>query len=170
MIRSDEDAFYRAMHDFYKTNGSDPLTYVEGDSMTRQEFAEECDINTIMKRYEGHGTGPGMLPNNAEPVYFDFADAPKTLMDYMAFMQSSEAAFMSLNANVRREFNNDARLFVYFDSNPDNLDQMRQWGLAPPAKPQDAVPPVAAPQPAPPVAAAPGGVSAAPAAPTHVST
>lgn len=161
MINSDEDVFYRAMHDFYKDNGADRHTLIEGPSMTRQEFAEECDINTIMRRYEGHGQGPGNLASNVEPVYFDFASAPSNLMDYMAFMQSTESAFMSLSANVRREFDNDARLFVDFASNPANLETMRAWGLAPPAKPPVApVEPSPAPV-APPGAAAPGGASVA---------
>lgn len=161
MLPSDDDVFYRALNDHYKNNGADRFTYVEGPSMTRQEFAEECDINTIMKRYEGHGQSINGLPSNVEPMYVDFASAPTTLMDYLALMQNAENAFMSLNANVRREFDNDARLFVDFACNPDNLDRMREWGLAPPAKaPDEPVMPSPAPAtpPAPPV---PGGTSPA---------
>jgi len=154
-----------AYYDFYKTNGVEHPPFVtEGPSLCRQEFAEECDINNLMKRYEGHVVGgPGNLPP-MEPVYVDFASAPQTLMEFMDLQMEAERAFMSLPAVVRKEFDNDAMQFVEFASNSDNLDKMREWGLAPPAKaptaPADAgaVPPVAETPPAP---AAPGAASQA---------
>jgi hypothetical protein len=156
-----------AYYDFYKVNGASGVTFTEGPSMTRQEFAEECDINSIMKRYEGHVVGgPGNLPPMV-PQYYDFGEMPQTLMEFMEMQSRAEEAFMSLPAVVRKHFENDAMQFVEFASDPGNLGQMREWGLAAPAKAPDAP-------------AAPGAVSgAAPAgaAPepskgssTHVST
>lgn len=59
----------RATNDFYKTNGLDTRFYCEGPSMCRQEFAEECDINAIMERYQTVGVLPANNPN--PPVYVD---------------------------------------------------------------------------------------------------
>jgi hypothetical protein len=136
--RSDTAAPPAATNDFYKTNGrrASTVMFTEGPSMTRQEFAEECDINSIMRRYEGHVSGgPGNLPPVAGTgMYIDFAEMPDNLMDYLQKIKDAENAFMTLPAVVRKEFENDALAFVDYASNPENLDQMREWGLAPPAK------------------------------------
>jgi len=127
-------------HDFYKTNGSDTLVVPLGDSLTRQEFAAECDINSIMRQYEVHaGTGPGNLQRQANVAmqYVDFAEMPQDLLSFMEFMDSAQRSFMTLPAHVRKEFDNSPHLFVDYAADPLNIEQMREWGLAPPAKPQE---------------------------------
>lgn len=142
--------FPRVFHDFYKPDGVDHSTYVEGPSLTRQEFAEECDINSLMARYEGHVIGgPGNM-SPPVPTFVDWGHMPQTLLEYMTFMSEAEAGFMSLPAVVRKEFDNDAKMFVEFASDPENLPQMRTWGLAPPAKvPEGGPAPSPQPEPAP---------------------
>jgi len=98
-----------------------------GPSLTRQEYKEECDINEIMARFET----TGVLPAGGESFYYDFTTLPETMMDSMLLMGQATEAFMSLPASVRREFDNDAAQFVDFASDPENLPQMRTWGLAP---------------------------------------
>lgn len=127
--------------DFYKPHAPVMLDGFE-PSMTRQEFAEDCDINTIMARYET--TGNFHAPFAKEAHYADYTAAPGSLMEAMEIMRSGEAAFMQLPAKVRREFDNDPMQFVEFASDPANLDQMREWQLAEPAPVE---PPPVAPQP-----------------------
>lgn len=163
-----------AFNDFHKTNGVEhPPVMPVGASLTRQEFAGECDINTIMSRYEQYLSDP--MRSVREPRYVDLVDYPQDLMGFMQVMKDGEEAFMRLPATVRREFDNDAIAFVDFASNPENLDQMREWGLAPPKKPAPGapvVPPGAAPAPAVDPAAAPAAGASAPVvgASTHTST
>lgn len=159
--------FPQAFNDFHKFNGSQTLVYNSEPSLTRQEFAEECDINALMKRYEGHVVGgPGNL-SPKEPIYADWTDLPQDLMGYLGFMQEAEAQFMRLPAVVRKEFDNSAMEFVAFATDPGNLEQMRTWGLAAPAKPQDEPAVVSSPSPAPAAASAPAAPAAAS---THGST
>lgn len=162
-----------AVNDFVKTNGSDPaehLVLTVGPSLTRQEFLEECDINTLMKRYEGHATGPGGLPNARQemPFYADFSEMPSNLLDYLTMVKDAENAFMTLPASVRREFDNDAIAFVDFASDPNNVDQMRAWGLAKPLPPAPVEPPAAPSSPA--GSAPPSGSTPPGGASTHVTT
>lgn len=133
------------------------LSDTVGPSMTRAEFQQECDINFILKGYENGKAWPGNMPG-VEPLYYDFTTVPSTLQEAMSQMQEAAAAFGSLHANVRREFDNDPVRFVEFAADPANLDQMRQWGLAPAAKP-----PIA-PEPGPgqQLAPAPGAPAAPP--------
>ena len=131
------DGITFVMHSAYHGDGRPRFETDVGDlpSLTRQEFADECDINGIMAKYEK----TGMLPvNGAQPSYVDFTAVPSDLQEAMRVMMDAETAFMSLPANVRKEFDNDALRFVEFAQDGDNLEQLREWGLAEPEKAPDA--------------------------------
>lgn len=98
-------------------------------SLTRQEYAAEADINTLMAQYEKTGILPTV--NTRPPDYFDVSDVPD-FQTALEFVSKADAAFMSLPAQVRATFENSAANFIAFAENPENLDQMRKWGLAPP--------------------------------------
>lgn len=121
------------MQSAYQNDGRPRFETVIGDepSMARQEFADECDINGIMAKYEK----TGMLPvNGAQASYVDFTAVPSDLQEAMRVMMDADAAFMSLPASVRKEFENDALRFVEYAQDGANLEQLRQWGLAEPEK------------------------------------
>lgn len=106
-------------------------------SLTRQEFAEECDINFLMAKYETTGMLPSNM-NTSEPRYLDVSDVPdlRTAMDQL---NSATTAFMALPATVRREFDNDPVKFVDFAGKSENIEKLREWKLAPP-KPEPVAP------------------------------
>lgn len=144
-----------AFHDWYKPHAQYGMSEWP-ESLARQEFADECDINTIMRRYE---TGEEITHvARTPPMYLDYASVPGNLMDAMAFMQNATSEFMRLPAHVRREFDNDPGKFVAFAENPANLDQMRAWDLAPKPPEQPAQVPAAQASPA-----SPGAPAASPA-------
>lgn len=105
------------------------------DGCCRQEFADECDINVLMATYEK--TGVLNHFNKGTPQYLDVSAVPD-LRTALQVLGDAEAAFMSLPAAVRREFDNDALKFIEYAENPENLGRMREWGLAPPEKVPDA--------------------------------
>lgn len=144
------------LSDFYKPH----VAVGHGDggpSRTRQDMADECDVNNIMAKYEH----TGVLPQVGNPYYADFTSVPNTLQEAMHQMHDATEAFMTLPAKVRREFDNDPAKFVDFAMQDDNLDQMIDWGLAPP-RPAPEAPEVAPGASAP---ASGGAPAAAPAAP-----
>lgn len=106
------------------------------DGMARQEFAEECDINVLMARYER--TGVLNHYSTREPQYLDVTEVPD-LQSALQYMQDAQAAFMRLPAVVRKEFDNDAVRFVEYASDPSNLSTLREWGLAAPETTADAI-------------------------------
>lgn len=108
---------------------------IPSDTLTRQEFAEECDINTIMERYEA--TGVISHINQREPLYIDLDNVPD-LQTALHVLDAATESFMSLPAAVRKEFDNDVHQFVAFAENRDNLPKMREWGLATPEPVPDA--------------------------------
>lgn len=108
------------------------------ESRTKQSFKEECDINTIVRRFGVTGQVPITM---APPLQGDFLDAPD-FRQSMDLIVKAREAFMELPATVRSRFHNDAAEFVDFCSDRDNLQEARKLGIAMP----EAVP-VPPPQP-----------------------
>lgn len=104
-------------------------------SLARQEFAAECDINTIMQRYQVTQQLP--VNSRGEPVYLDLVGMPETLLETLQVLKTAEDAFMRLPAEIRREFDNDPVAFANFAVSGDNADQLRAWGLAKPVEVPD---------------------------------
>jgi len=104
---------------------------VFGTSMTRQSFLGESNINNILARYRVTGL---MRQVPGQPLYLDCTRLP---VDYQAALNavlSAEAAFSQVSSDIRARFDNDPGRFVEFCGNPENLDQLREWNLAPPAE------------------------------------
>lgn len=112
--------------------GRDRVAIACRGGRTKQEFAEECDLNVLMRRYEKTGVLPTGKAN--PPRYVDAFDLP-SFQESMQIVADAERAFMSLPSRVRGEFDNDPEKFVEFASNEANVDKLREWGLA---KPQEA--------------------------------
>jgi len=95
------------------------------ESKTKQAFAEECDINTIVRRFNL----TGQLPDNVRaPMYGDF----EQVFDFHSAMNAVAAAgeaFDMMPADVRARFANDPAAFVDFCSNPDNRAEAIKLGL-----------------------------------------
>lgn len=98
-------------------------------SLAQQQFLEESDINTIVRRFNL----TGQLPDNVRaPQYADF-EAVVDFQTAMNAIRSAEESFMSMPAAVRSRFSNDPQLFVEFCSDPSNLAEARKLGLAMPS-------------------------------------
>lgn len=113
-------------------------------TMAQQQFAEECDINTIVKRF---GI-TGQLPQGVRmPTYEDFSDVTdfKTALDAIAL---AHEAFDQMPAEVRARFGNDPQEFVAFCSDDSNRAEAEKLGLVPAQKVVDIDPVAAASVPA----------------------
>lgn len=111
----------------YDTNAASDAAgeYNNEPSKTKQSFAEECDINTIVKRF--HLTGE--LPTNVRmPTYGDFTEIPDFHSAMNAIALAGEA-FDRMPAEVRARFNNDPGAFVDFCSDPKNKAEAAKLGL-----------------------------------------
>lgn len=105
-------------------------TRIIGDSMAQQQFKDECDINKIMAKYQKSGLVTHVAQYQGR--YDDFTVLPdfKTALDTM---NEAQAMFLTIPSDIRAQFENDPGKFVEFATDPKNLDQMRDLGLAPPA-------------------------------------
>lgn len=98
------------------------------EKRTKDSFAEESDINTIVKRF---GL-TGQLPTDVRaPVYGDFSEA----MDFrecMAAVVAAQEAFDAMPADVRWRFGNSPAAFADFCVDPANGPELVKLGLAVP--------------------------------------
>lgn len=96
-------------------------------SLTKQCFAADADINNIMRKFEQTGMIDHL--SKYEGSYQDLTDMP----DYHTALNaviSAQEMFMSLPAEVRANFKNDPGEFLEFVDKPENIDKLREWGLA----------------------------------------
>lgn len=95
-------------------------------SMTKQEFAADCDINNIVKNF----MKTGQLPlSKRMPHYGDFTSA----LDFQSSLHvviRAQEQFSSLPADVRKRFGNDPAEFLDFINNPENAQEAIKLGLA----------------------------------------
>lgn len=132
-----EKVFLRTEHNYDRDLASQASALECKDvSRAQQHCKEECDINTIVRRF---GV-TGMLPTAARlPTYGDF-DGVSDYHSALEALRSADEAFYDLPADVRSRFKNDPGAFVDFCSDPANLPELRSMGLAPALS--DEVPPV----------------------------
>lgn len=118
--------FLRTPHNYDVNEASDASSLVcEDPSKAQQHAKDECDINTIVRRFGLTGE----LPSGVRaPTYGDFTHAT----DYHTAMNAviaADAAFMQLPADIRTRFNNDAGAFVDFVSDDNNRAEAEKLGL-----------------------------------------
>lgn len=101
-------------------------------SLTQQQFAEESDINYIVRRFNADGVYPSMNPvdESRRPMFGDFTNIPESPQEAYDFMIQAKNNFDLLPLDVRRRFNFDPGAFLDFASNPNNMDELVAMGLA----------------------------------------
>jgi len=123
---SKSSVFLRTPYNYDVNEASDASALVCDDpSLAQQHAKEECDINTIVRRFGLTGE----LPNGVKaPQYGDFTEAT----DYhtaLNAVRAADAAFMQLPADIRTRFNNDPGSLVDFVSDDNNRAEAEKLGL-----------------------------------------
>lgn len=103
-----------------------------GTSRTKQAFADECDINRIMARYntiENYNAVVAIQsPVRVKPQFGDFTTVP----DFVAAQNTllrAQAMFDALPAVIRDRFANDPAKLLAFLEDPVNRDEAVKLGL-----------------------------------------
>ena len=96
--------------------------------LTVQSAKEECDINTIVRRFGITGQLPAAM---VAPQYGDFTG----ISDYQSALNAviaAEETFMQMPADVRSRFENDAGKFLAFCYDENNVAEMEKMNLLSP--------------------------------------
>lgn len=138
-MAKDQKVFLRAPFNYDVDAASKEVELVcdPEESVTQQQFKDECDINEIVRRF---GLTGEMPDDFRAPVSGDFTG----VSDFQSAMQAVRAAqeaFNSLPAEVRAEFSNDPQRMMDFLSNEKNRERALELGLVqkPPEKTRDVV-------------------------------
>lgn len=99
--------------------------HCEDASLAQQHFKEECDINTILQKFNI----TGLLPEQPlSPRYGDFTG----IGDYHTAMNRVIAVqdeFEALPAQIRARFDNDPAQLIEFMENSENRPEAEELGL-----------------------------------------
>ncbi len=118
-------------------------TVFSGVTKVEQCHRDSCNINSIMSRY--HKTG--LLPGRGAPGFYgDFTNV-LSYQDSCDKIMESNVRFMSLPAEVRKEFDNSPAKLLAFLENDDNRDKAIELGIL--SKPEPSVDPDPKPEPEP---------------------
>lgn len=96
------------------------------ETMTQQQFKDECDINNILRNSQ-NGILPDFIKTNGK--YGDFSDV-NTYQEALNTVLFAKEQFSMLPSNIRERFGNDPALFLEFATNDENMEEMVNMGLA----------------------------------------
>jgi len=97
-----------------------------GVSLTKQSFTKECDINTIMAKYQKTGAIEHVNKHEGSYAYatsMDFQEALETI-------RTGQTMFDELPSSIRTKFENDPAKFLDFVQDKNNMAEMVELGLA----------------------------------------
>lgn len=131
MANSKKDTLIRTAYDGHDTSVY-AITFTE-PSLTKQAFADECDINNIIARFSE--TGVLEHYNERAPVYADVSSS----VDFQSALNiviAGQTAFETLSSKIRERFGNDPAKFMEFIHDPSNRDEAVKLGLVEPPAPE----------------------------------
>lgn len=104
-------------------------------TLAQQQFAEEADINTIVRKFglTGELPEPGHMPQSG-----DFSQNVSDYQTALNMVISADRAFMEFPAEVRERFANDPHRMMKFIEDDRNKDEARKLGIL---KPEPVIPP-----------------------------
>jgi len=92
----------------------------------QQQFREECNINSIMKRYQKTGVIDHI--NKYEGQYGEIS--PMSFHEAQNTIATANSMFEELPSSARKQFKNDPAIFLEYVQDPANADSLRDMGLA----------------------------------------
>jgi phage internal scaffolding protein len=107
-----------------------------GESMTQEQFGDECEINNIIRSHDRNGVIEHINRGNA--IYGDFSGITD-FSEALDQIREAQDEFMNIPSEIREKFQNDAGQFFKFASDPSNHESLVELGLANP-KPSVAMP------------------------------
>ena len=101
----------------------------EMESKVQEQFADACQTDTIIRKYNMMGVNPFIAAGDSQ--YLDTTQIPDFICAKNAQVKVTEY-FEGLPADIRLEFNNDPMQFAEVVSDPRNADYLREIGVLAP--------------------------------------
>lgn len=104
----------------------------EQESRVQEQFADACQTDTIIRKYNTMGVNPFIATGSSQ--YLDTTQIPDFFVAQNAQVKVKEF-FEGLPADIRLEFDNDPMQFAEVVSDPRNADYLREIGVLEPLPP-----------------------------------
>lgn len=106
-------------------------------SQTQQHFANEVNINDIMRKYSqtGYLTDPTKRASR-QAIFGTSVDQNMSYHDMQVKLQEIDEEFMQIPANIRKRFKNDPMELMKFLNDPENRVEAQKLGLIPCPEPE----------------------------------
>lgn len=101
----------------------------EMESKVQEQFADACQTDTIIRKYNMMGVNPFIAAGGSQ--YLDTTQIPEFFVAQNAQVKVKEY-FEGLPSDIRLEFNNDPMQFAEVVSDPQNADYLREIGVLAP--------------------------------------
>lgn len=101
----------------------------EMESKVQEQFADACQTDTIIRKYNMMGVNPFIATGGSQ--YLDTTQIPSFVVAQNAQIKVKEY-FEGLPSDIRLEFNNDSMQFAEVVSDPRNADYLREIGVLEP--------------------------------------
>ena len=95
-------------------------------SLTKQSFTKECNINTILAKYQKTGAIDHVNKNQGSYGYASSDDFTAS----MEIVARGQTMFNELPSSIRTKFENDPAKFLDFVQDDKNKKEMQELGLA----------------------------------------
>jgi len=105
---------------------SEKVVSPTGHTPAQQQFKDDADINSIMKRFQKTGAIDHVAKH--QPQYG--VSTPQSLHEAMNIVTKAESMFADLPSSLRRRFNGSAAEMLEFVQNPENEEEAKKLGLA----------------------------------------
>lgn len=101
----------------------------EMESKVQEQFADACQTDTIIRKYNTMGVNPFIASGGSH--YLDTTEIPSFVAAQNAQVRVKEY-FEGLPSDIRLEFNNDPMQFAEVVSDPRNAEYLRDIGVLEP--------------------------------------
>lgn len=101
----------------------------EMESKVQEQFADACQTDTIIRKYNTMGVNPFIASGGSQ--YLDTTEIPSFVVAQNAQVKVKEY-FEGLPSDIRLEFNNDPMQFAEVVSDPRNAEYLREIGVLEP--------------------------------------
>lgn len=106
-----------------------PGFFSEMESQVQEQFADACQTDTIIRKYNMMGVNPFIASGGSQ--YLDTTQIPSFVVAQNAQIRVKEY-FEGLPSDIRLKFNNDPMQFAEVVSDPRNSDYLREIGVLAP--------------------------------------
>lgn len=106
--------------------GNEVETVTVGETMTQQQYKDDCDVNLIMERFMKTGEITHLAKQ--ELIEGDFSSLP-SYREALDTVNRARDMFGELPAKVRLQFENDPQKLLEFMKDDNNYDEALKLGL-----------------------------------------